>query len=91
MSKYLGIATAVLFLACIFIGKWALNERDGRIKAESINESNQKEIVRLNNANTSATIQIQNLQKVKRSINEPCDCLNMPIPEPILDILRKRK
>lgn len=91
MQKFLWIATAVLLLFGIFCFKWALNERDGRKLAESINESNATEIGRLNKANDNATAQIQKLQNIESKVNEPCNCFNNNIPEPILDVLRKRK
>lgn len=91
MQKFLFIATAVLLLFSIFCFKWALNERDGRKLAESINKSNATEIGRLNKANDKATAQIQKLQNIEETIKEPCNCFNNSIPKPVLDVLRKRK
>lgn len=91
MQKFLFLATAVLLLFSIFCFKWALNERDARKIAESINKSNATEIGRLNKANDNATAQIQKLQSVKETIKEPCNCYNNPIPKPVLDVLRKHK
>lgn len=92
MKKYVFIA----FLAVIIYGWFVtarlwLPERDKRLLAEKELNTCNKNIKDYKDGQTKANKTIYELRKVGQSCKTDCDCYNQPIPDDLLNILRKQR
>lgn len=89
--KYLilALSAAVLYGWFVTARLW-LPERDTRITAENNLKTCNQSIKDYKNGQTKANQTIYELRKASQSCKTDCDCYNQPIPDDLLDILRKR-
>lgn len=91
MTKYLFIflASAIVYGWFVTAQLW-LPERDKRVTAEKELNICNKSIKEYQDGQTKTNQTIYKLRKASQSCKTNCDCYNQPIPDDLLDILRKR-
>lgn len=90
--KHMIILSISLALIAVFLGKWALNERDGRIVAEKELMLCEEEKIAYNEKDLQASKTIAELRKrALQDKKSDCDCYNIPVPSTIIEFVRQQR